>query len=700
MKLLKSFPIIFCLCFSFSVLALDTKYFPRASQEFYESTCSLYREKGISDPKVKDQFMIQSFTNYHSLKAETNGLWFLADLGVFFALGGVYHVWNLNEQRVMTPFLRSFLNFSGVIISPYVISNLFSDRIKKKSGDFIEYAKSQIGWNDQTTYNPFINLDTLRLRYECVQNTLPQYAVDYFEKVFNLGVTYFFTSTLEEIDYKKDNFRKFESAVNSALSLPFQTKKIELNKELSQKIQEVLKEYEPSIQEEMVKKTLELALNSSEGSFSSKKPTIYFLGEAGTGKTYLAKEYAKSLGLLLVEIPVGKELEQGSENYRNSYGSSDFINKLAYYEKPGIITSSIIKAITENPGVPFSNMIFFIDEVDKALNSSGMFSSGASEMLTRTLLKMLDPETKTFALEELGIEIDISSSLFILAGNKPLKNKALSTRMKTLVFPPFALEKKRSIVLNYFEKSTKDKGVKFGTSELAFVNRMINEDPNPGVRALLLTVNDYINHLLLIAAKSEYFEWLETKDEFDFKKSLRSFSNQQQDVESSQDDSSESEDGEKKETSFDIITMNFVKLIENPQVFDSILEEQIYLDLLGDEKSIEQISAMANSTLFTLNHQIDTGVMPKEAEILKIVDDEEDAESVKLLSKKIISYLKNPIAFNATAVDEAFTAIEENADLALFMQSFAKVLYDNCVLHSNGSNRTLTEIYEKLKAAN
>ena len=179
------------------------------------------------------------------------------------------------------------------------------------------------------------------------------------------------------------------------------------------------------------------------GSKVSKK-VIYFYGEPGTGKSFLAEGLAKDLNLTLISF------DFANGNLRELFGDNNYDPLFNQPSKLSIFTKALVNL---NGLAPEKNAVIFINEVDSVLNNPhGAFS----ENLKAMLLELLDPEVREYELRDLETSVDISRYLFILVGNEKIKSRiqksALDDRMTTLIhFEGFELEPKKEIARKYFQ---------------------------------------------------------------------------------------------------------------------------------------------------------------------------------------------------------------------------------------------------------
>lgn len=216
-----------------------------------------------------------------------------------------------------------------------------------------------------------------------------------------------------------------------------------------------------------------------------KRNAVYFEGVPGTGKTHFAKLTAQALKLPFACISL--EGASISDLVGRSPASSD--------STPGLILQAITNATVN--GKTAKNAILFLDEADRVINNS------KSEILP-FLLKLLDPETKTFFNPYLGVHIDISNLIIILAGNHSIEDEALAKRLQIIQFKGFPTEYKKQVIwdttLNKITEAYSQNGkYKISVDDLteedkAEINHLIELDQDPGFRTIEAVLMDYIDY--------------------------------------------------------------------------------------------------------------------------------------------------------------------------------------------------------------
>jgi ATP-dependent Lon protease len=292
-------------------------------------------------------------------------------------------------------------------------------------------------------------------------------------------------------EYRINAQKESLAVIKAMLRVPFKVKP--LDEQVNQKFSARLGSYPDGIKSKLATSLAMYVSNAEEQDTASltKKAPLYFYGEPGVGKSYLAKKLAKDAGVPIVEMNLN-ELSNGKGNLLpyevRSLDSAPGENSL--------FTSVMLRNLDrkEDSSLPL-NAFVLIDEADKILNVKDK-----SQELRMQLLKLIDPDTQFLELKELkDIRLDLRRFLFILVGNEKIENaEALHDRMETLHFSGFSKEHKKSIVRDYFKRRIAKKlNLRDDNTEnvLGTIVDADDEAQSLSLRPLLRCVEKYVSFL-------------------------------------------------------------------------------------------------------------------------------------------------------------------------------------------------------------
>ncbi len=153
------------------------------------------------------------------------------------------------------------------------------------------------------------------------------------------------------------------------------------------------------------------------------KSALYLEGAPGVGKTEAVFRLGKVLGIPVIKINLAEFPNIGQikgtsceDNHDENCG-------------PGLIASSLIA--NSKLGYTHKNALLFFDEADQVLNR---VHEGQGHELVSFMLDFLEGKTQFIDNPYFEKELDVRHFGIILAGNNPLVNKALQSRLNTLYF--------------------------------------------------------------------------------------------------------------------------------------------------------------------------------------------------------------------------------------------------------------------------
>jgi len=226
-----------------------------------------------------------------------------------------------------------------------------------------------------------------------------------------------------------------------------------------------LSSYDKELKNNIIKKILIPYTGNIWNGHTTYRPYPLFLcGSPGTGKTKFVEELA---------VMLDSHLYKFNDNNSKSTMCVDYINEIEY--------SVYIKAIYETRLNNKNNCIIFIDEFDKYFNNVSRNDLNISKYLTffnnDDIIKIDD------------IVLPKINMLIIASGNKLLKDvspflEPLHDRFVIIPFPKLTRELKKHIVYTKFIIKDED----------PIINKMIDEDKNDGIRALLNNVSSHFEY--------------------------------------------------------------------------------------------------------------------------------------------------------------------------------------------------------------
>lgn len=186
---------------------------------------------------------------------------------------------------------------------------------------------------------------------------------------------------------------------------------------------------------------------------------IYLYGAPGTGKTRFVRRLSEALGLPMIALQPGKNFENDFLRPSSYSVGCDSLHQDVHSEHEifGLVPAALLQAGITNP-------IVMIDEVSDCLRD---------EYAARPLKELLDPDVGTLRLHNVrDVSLDISRVIFVLTGNQPLKDPALTSRIKQVHFGALSSDRKRKVVLDALHDEV-DKNHRLGKKVCRDLRRMV-----------------------------------------------------------------------------------------------------------------------------------------------------------------------------------------------------------------------------------
>ena len=313
---------------------------------------------------------------------------------------------------------------------------------------------------------------------------------------FTTSMQIFLDACIEQYMYRIQNFdyvdKYTERAIEEILQFPTEPKKIEPD---IARITNFLKSYPTTVRTAMGDFVVNTIVDSKLKQLAKKSTPIMFVGPPGTGKTYLAKEIGKRLGLPTHIVDLSR--------YKNVNGSS------YWYDDPdkGILVDILLGE--RNKGTNFSNKIVILDEVDKVLSrdKNGSFIHPSGPAILTFLHTLLERQETTSNLARYyNASHDISQLKIILIGNHTFTEvlgedqaMALESRVTIVTFGDgFQEGQKLSIAREYLMTRCQIQGWDYNQIDQGIIEGIVKADKQAGykgVRVMLDVIDQYLRVL-------------------------------------------------------------------------------------------------------------------------------------------------------------------------------------------------------------
>ena len=305
------------------------------------------------------------------------------------------------------------------------------------------------------------------------------------------------SSLWSDNQFAQTQIKNILEGIKCIFNLPKALKRLKPSSDIKNKLDELIAPYDLQFQEKMDRTVLEIIDNSQlelNKGFKPRKMINYFLGEPGTGKTFLANNLANLLDIPFVEIRLG-EAENATQIFGRSVDMMGMGAPLQSFDKLSDFSTALLNAKNLS-GKKYSNAIILIDEADRLLNGTADDGGYGISALQNIMLKLLDPDRSKVMLQDLGLNVDISHCIFILTGNTPLRDKAILDRVRVFQFPDISKDKKESIAVGKLHEIGKARGLEITKTEEQLIGHFLESDQSGGVRPVLQEVDSIISGLL------------------------------------------------------------------------------------------------------------------------------------------------------------------------------------------------------------
>ncbi len=283
-----------------------------------------------------------------------------------------------------------------------------------------------------------------------------------------------------------------ERAIEEILSLPIFPKKLDLTAIPS--VNAFLMNYPEQVRVAVANFVVQLLQDSHKMRLSRKAEPLMIVGPPGTGKTYLAKQLGKLLGVPTHVIDLSK--------YSNLAGS--------HFSQGSVDKGVVLDILLDNQDMQHNctNKIIIIDEVDKFFekDGTGAFTNANMGQIMAYLLFLLESQATAVNLPRYeGASHDISQLKFILLGNHTLSEmlgeeqaQPLESRMHVVTLDHLTQEQKLNIAKEHIAQICKIGDLETSMIDQTTIEEIVKEDTAAGykgVRIMLQVIDKYIRML-------------------------------------------------------------------------------------------------------------------------------------------------------------------------------------------------------------
>lgn len=212
-------------------------------------------------------------------------------------------------------------------------------------------------------------------------------------------------------------------------------------------------------------------------SIKPEKTIVCFYGPPGTGKTHLTQKLAEILNLSMT-----------------CFKPSSSKAETMIAQNIDLENQEIMLDLFMHKNNNYKNNILFIDEFDCCLKKSNKHKDAFRDFFTLVCEK----EQKFYESGKIqGLDIDISSTIIIMACNKLPADTAILDRIEVIEFKEVPTDKQHPIAFKAFEKKLKNFRIKqkITNENTEVINEIITKNTHPGVRVLKAIVGKYASHI-------------------------------------------------------------------------------------------------------------------------------------------------------------------------------------------------------------
>ena len=325
---------------------------------------------------------------------------------------------------------------------------------------------------------------TLKKQYEQRKHTLSASMRNFTERIIHEHIWI--------LNHFGDASKAHEDVIKEVLQFPIGPKQI--TPDIAQ-IRDCISTYPLEVRRAIGAFVASTGKDATQKELIQKGTPMMFVGPPGTGKTYLAKQTGKLLGLPIQVIDLSK--------YKNIGG--------AHFWSPdpevGIVAETLIG--TPSQETNWSNKIIILDEIDKALatDANGRFICDNGAAAYSLLHALLEPQEVALPVYRYrNARPDISHLKIILVANRTFtavmgkeKAAALESRVKLVQFEQgFASEQKKEIVTAKINELCAKQQIDPSKIDQKVIDAIIAADTGAGIkgiRILLSVINTYITQL-------------------------------------------------------------------------------------------------------------------------------------------------------------------------------------------------------------